>query len=50
LCEIHGLAVDSHGDLYVAECPYMTLTRYYEEEPPPGELLSLRKWRKTARG
>ena len=25
----------------------MTITRYYEEEAPPGELLSLRKWRRT---
>jgi hypothetical protein len=45
---IHGLAVDSRGDIYVAECPYMTLTRYYEEEAPPGELLSLRKWQRSS--
>jgi hypothetical protein len=42
---IHGIAVDSVGNVYVAEAPFATIVHYYHEDAPPGELLSLRKWR-----
>lgn len=39
----HGLAVDSHGDIYVGEVSYTVWPRVFPgEEPPPG-LASLRK-------
>jgi hypothetical protein len=41
---IHGVAMDSAGDLYVAEATHAVLTRYYKEEAPGGELISMRKW------
>jgi hypothetical protein len=42
----HGVAVDSHGDVYVAEVSYTYLTGLglLRREAPPGELISLRKW------
>ncbi len=36
----HGLAMDSHGDLYVGECSWSTTGRYLD---PPRELRSLQK-------
>lgn len=36
----HGLAMDSHGDLYVGECSWSTTGRHLD---PPRELRSLRK-------
>lgn len=44
---IHGIAVDSHGDIYVAETPYATLVHYYNEPEPETEPVSLRKWRRV---
>jgi len=43
---IHGVAVDSHGDVYVAETPYATIVHYYGEPAPEPEPVSLRKWRR----
>ncbi len=43
---IHGVAVDSHGDVYVAETPYPTIVHYYGEPAPEPEPVSLRKWRR----
>jgi len=40
----HSLAVDSHGDIYVAEVSYAEVGR---NEKPPREMVSLRKWRRT---
>jgi len=36
----HGLAVDSHGDIYVGEVSY---TDYGSKQDPPREVRSLRK-------
>lgn len=45
---IHGMAMHPEtADVYVAEAPFATITKYYGEEAPPGELVSLRKWRLT---
>jgi len=41
----HSLAVDSRGDLYVAEVSYAEVGR---NESPPREMVSLRKWRRTS--
>ncbi len=43
----HGIAVDSRGDVYVAEVSW---TYYYSKlpDPPPGEVVSLRKWRRVS--
>jgi hypothetical protein len=43
----HGLAVDSRGDLYVAEVNYSYTTRELRREPPRFEVASLRKWRRA---
>jgi hypothetical protein len=43
---IHGIAVDSQGDVYVAETPFATIVHYYEEPAPEPEPVSLRKWRR----
>jgi sugar lactone lactonase YvrE len=40
----HGIAVDSHGDVYVAEVPYVALVLGYGQPPPLGELKSLSRW------
>ena len=47
----HGVSTDSQGNLYVAEVAY---TNYYSNpdncgmpEPPRGEIVSLRKWRRV---
>ena len=41
----HGIAMDSHGDLYVAEASYSVVGRFME---PPVQLRSFRKLRKVA--
>lgn len=41
----HGIAVDSHGDVYVAEVSY---TAYGSMLEPPREVVSLRKWRRVS--
>jgi DNA-binding beta-propeller fold protein YncE len=41
----HGIAVDSHGDVYVAEVSY---TAYGSKLDPPREVVSLRKWRRAS--
>jgi len=40
----HSVAVDSHGDIYVAEVSYVEVGRL---EKPPREMMSLRKWRRV---
>jgi DNA-binding beta-propeller fold protein YncE len=40
----HSVAVDSHGDVYVAEVSY---TAYGSQLDPPREVVSLRKWRRV---
>lgn len=41
----HGLAVDSHGDVYVAEVSKTWLGFVGDEVPRGSEVVSLRKWR-----
>ena len=41
----HGIAVDSHGDIYVAEASF---TMRGQHRDPPTELKSLNKLRKVA--
>ena len=41
----HGIAIDSHGDVYVAEVSY---TAYESKLTPPREVASLRKWRRVS--
>ena len=45
MCLRDGIGVAPDCDaIYIAEAPYATITAYYKEEAPKGELLSLRKW------
>ena len=39
----HGLAVDSHGDMYVGEVSYTAWSQVYPDKPTPQGLRSLRK-------
>ena len=39
----HGLAVDSHGDIYVGEVSYTNWRNRYKEQPHPPGLRSLQK-------
>jgi hypothetical protein len=41
------LAVDSRGDLYVAEVNYSYTVRELRREPPRFEVASLRKWERV---
>jgi hypothetical protein len=41
----HGLAVDSHGDLYVGEVAFTAWPSLYPGEPTPADLRSLSKFR-----
>ena len=41
----HGIAVDSHGDVYIAEVSY---TAYGSKQKPPHEVVSLRKWKRNS--
>jgi NHL repeat len=44
----HGMAMDSRGDLYVAEVSYTAYTRTHEgRPPPPGGVRTLQKFRKV---
>jgi sugar lactone lactonase YvrE len=43
----HGMALDSRGDLYVAEVARTWMVNLMGEDPPLGEIISLRKWRRT---
>ena len=42
----HGIAVDSMGSIYVAEVAW-TYWFSRQENPPIGEIPSLRKWKKN---
>jgi len=44
----HGLAMDSHGDLYVGEVSWTNWPNYYPDQPRPEGLRSLHKFRKVA--
>ncbi|NQW16835.1 MAG: peptidylglycine alpha-amidating monooxygenase [Chloroflexi bacterium] len=46
-CGPHGMAIDSKGNIYVAEVSW---TFYYSkrDNPPLGEIVSLRKWARTS--
>ncbi len=46
----HGMALDSRGDLYVAEVARTWMVNLMGEAPPLGEVISLRKWRQTSEG
>ena len=41
----HSIAVDSHGDVYVAE---VSFTAFGSQQDPPREVVSLRKWRRVS--
>jgi DNA-binding beta-propeller fold protein YncE len=43
----HGMAVDSRGDLYVAEVAYTAWPRYHEGKPTPPGVRSLQKFRRV---
>ncbi len=42
----HGIAVDSHGDLYVGEVSWTNWPTFYPDKPRPDNLRSLHKFRK----
>ncbi len=43
----HGLAVDSHGDIYVGEVSFTAWPRYHEGKPTPPGVRSLQKFRRV---
>jgi hypothetical protein len=43
----HGLAVDSHGDLYVGEVSWTNWPQTFKDKPRPDNLRSLHKFRKV---
>ena len=43
----HGLAVDSHGDLYVGEVSWTNWPQTLRDKPRPDKLRSLHKFRKV---
>ena len=43
----HGLAVDSHGDLYVGEVSWTNWPQTFRDKPRPDKLRSLHKFRKV---
>ena len=43
----HGLAVDSRGDLYVAEVAFTAWPSLFPDKPPPPDLRSLQKLEKV---
>jgi hypothetical protein len=43
----HGLAVDSHGDLYVGEVSWTNWQQTFRDKPRPDKLRSLHKFRKV---
>ena len=44
----HGIAVDSHGDIYVGEVSRTQWAHIFPQQPPPTDLRSLRKFRRVA--
>jgi hypothetical protein len=46
----HGLAVDSHGDLYVGEVSWTQWPQIHPDEPRPAGLRSLQKFRRVGAG
>jgi hypothetical protein len=42
----HGLTVDSHGDIYIAEVSHTQWKQYFPDEPMPPDLRVIRKLRK----
>ena len=43
----HGIAVDSHGDIYVGEVSWTQWPQLYPGKPYPDDLRSLHKFRKV---
>jgi hypothetical protein len=43
----HGLAVDSHGDLYVGEVSWTQWPQIHPDEPRPADLRSMQKFRRV---
>ena len=43
----HGLAVDSHGDLYVGEVAYTAWTSLFPDQPKPRRIRSLQKYERV---
>jgi hypothetical protein len=43
----HGLAVDSHGDLYVGEVSWTQWPQMFPDQPMPADLRSLQKFRRV---
>jgi len=43
----HGLAVDSHGDIYVGEVSWTQWPQLFADQPRPDNLRSLHKFRKV---
>jgi hypothetical protein len=43
----HGLAVDSHGDLYIGEVSWTNWPQTFRDKPRPDNLRSLHKFRKV---
>jgi hypothetical protein len=41
----HSMAIDSHGDVYVAEVSFVEIGK---DENPPREMASLRKWKRVS--
>jgi len=44
---LHGLSVDSHGDLYVGEVSWTNWPQTFPEKPIPDDLRSLHKFRRV---
>jgi hypothetical protein len=42
----HGLTVDSHGDIYIAEVSHTQWKQYFPDDPMPPDLRVIRKLRK----
>ena len=42
----HGIAVDSHGDIYLGEVSWTNWPTFYPDKPRPAEIRSLHKFRK----
>jgi hypothetical protein len=43
----HGLAVDSHGDLYIGEVSWTNWPQTFRDKPRPDNLRSLHKFQKV---
>ncbi|QGZ93656.1 peptidyl-alpha-hydroxyglycine alpha-amidating lyase family protein [Terricaulis silvestris] len=44
----HGVAVDSHGDVYIAEVSHAIWPTLFPDKEAPADLPSLRKWKRIA--